>query len=278
VSSSAETLSRLETIIRPRRRIVTAFSGGVDSTLVAVVARKVLGKTEAPAVIGDSASLPRSELAAAQQLAAQWDLDLIEAAPGEQDDPAYRANAPDRCYHCKSHLYETLQKVAEARAIPFIANGTNLDDLDDIRPGLRAADEAQVISPLLDAGMTKADVRAVAQLVGLPNADKPASACLASRIPFGTEVTTERLAMVEAAEAILQALGFAGVRVRHHEQVARIEVSLDQVARLFDASISAQVIAKFNEVGFAHVAVDLAGYHSGSTHLSMSMGAKEQGL
>ena len=252
----------LRSVVGGYGRLITAYSGGVDSTLVAVVARQVLGRDAAPAVIGDSASLPRHELAEARRIAEAFDLQLVEVNPGEQDDPDYQANAGDRCYHCKSHLYDALWSLADERGIEHVANGTNADDLGDHRPGLDAARERRVVSPLLDAGLGKADVRALAERYGLPNADKPAAACLASRIPYGTAVTPRRLGMVERAEDALRDLGFRGFRVRHHETVARIEVPADQLALAVDRR--EQIVERLTEAGYTYVALDLAGFRSGS--------------
>ncbi|NBC96349.1 MAG: ATP-dependent sacrificial sulfur transferase LarE, partial [Deinococcus-Thermus bacterium] len=257
-------IDRLAGIITPRGRMLTAYSGGVDSTVVAAAARRVLGRANAPVAVGDSASLPRHELAEARDIAQQLDLELVELQPGEQDDPNYRANAGDRCYFCKSHLYASLWALADERGIPFIANGTNLDDTGDHRPGLDAAADNRIVSPLLEAELGKAEVRAIAETLGLPNADKPAAACLASRIPHGTQVTAERLAMIEQAEDALRELGFRGFRVRHHERVARIEVPLDQVQRLVDRPIREQVVGRLTAIGYLYVTVDLAGFRSGS--------------
>lgn len=257
-------LDTLERAVRPRLRLLTAYSGGVDSTLVAAVARRVLGRDHAPAAIGDSASLPRHELREARSIAASLDIRLIEVNPGEQLDANYRANAPDRCYHCKSYLYASLHRLADEMGFAFIANGTNTDDLGDHRPGLRAASESQVVSPLLEAGLNKADVRALAAHLGLANSDKPAAACLASRIPYGTPVTPKRLAMVESAEALLRDMGFCGFRVRHHETVARIELPHDQWPRMLDESIRSRVVERLTALGYSHVALDLAGFRSGS--------------
>ena len=250
--------------IRPRARLLTAYSGGVDSPLVALMARRVLGRDAAPAVVGDSASLPRNELTEARRLADALDLQLIEVNPGEQDDPDYQANAGNRCYFCKSHLYDALGELAAQLNISFIANGTNLDDLGDHRPGLTAASEAQVVSPLVDARFNKSDVRALAEHLNLPNADKPAAACLASRIPYGTEVTPQRLTMIEQAESALRDLGFTGFRVRHHESVARIELPLDQLPRMIDDDLRQQIVERLTAVGYTYVALDLAGFRSGS--------------
>ena len=259
---------RLFEMIEPRRHLLAAYSGGVDSTLVAVAARKVLGKADAPAAIGDSASLPRHELELARDLARRFDLELHEVNPGEQDDPNYQANRGDRCYFCKTHLYSTLQSLAGELNVTYIANGTNTDDPGDHRPGLQAANEFEVISPLLEAGLNKQDVRALAQSLGLPNADKPASACLASRLAYGTAVTPTRLTQIEQAENTLRRLGFNGFRVRHHESgaatIARIEVPADQLSRLVSDEVRQQVTDELAARGYTYVSVDLAGFRSGS--------------
>jgi uncharacterized protein len=265
-------LDRLIDAIRPRGSVLTAYSGGVDSTVVAAAARRALGRESAPAAIGDSPSLPRRELAEAMRLAERLDLELMVVAPREIADPSYQANASDRCYFCKTHLYETLGPAAAKRGITYIANGTNTDDLGDHRPGLVAADEAQVISPLVEAGLGKEDVRAIAQHLGLPNADKPAAACLASRIPYGTAVTPQRLAEVEQAEDALHRLGFSGFRVRHHEQVARLEVPLDQMPRLMKPGVRENVVAAMKEAGFSYVALDMEGFRSGSGNALLTVG------
>lgn len=270
----AELESRLAEALRPRGSVVTAFSGGIDSTLVAVVARRTLGKPAAPAAIGDSASLPRHELDDARRLARDLDLDLIEIQPGEQDDARYRANEGDRCYFCKSHLYEALHALAAERGFKWIANGTNTDDLGDHRPGLRAASEANVISPLVEAGFGKAEVRTLAQHLKLPNWDKPAAACLASRIAYGTPVTLERLSKVEQAETLLRELGFRGFRVRHHEQIARLEVPLDQIERLLDEPTRRRVTEGLKAIGYTFVTLDLEGFRSGSGNVLLQVGGR----
>ena len=256
--------------------MLTAYSGGIDSTLVAVAAKLALGREHAPAALGDSASLPRRELRDARQLALDLDLRLIEVAPGEQDDPGYQANAGDRCYFCKTHLYATMHRAARDLGVDLIANGTNADDPGDHRPGLRAADEAQVISPLLEAGLHKSDVRDLAALLGLPNAQKPAAACLASRLPYGTPVTPERLARVEAAEDALHGLGFTGFRVRHHEAVARLEIPADQIPRLFadGGELQHRVIQQVKAAGYRYVTLDLEGFRSGSGNVMLTVAGR----
>ncbi|MBB6430874.1 ATP-dependent sacrificial sulfur transferase LarE [Algisphaera agarilytica] len=267
-------VDRLLEVFRQRQglTVMTAFSGGIDSTLVAAAARRVLGRDAAPAAVGDSRSLPRRELQEVRQLAEQLDLKLLEVQPGEQLDPDYQKNAGDRCYFCKTHLYNTLQQTARTLGITAIANGTNLDDQGDHRPGLKAADEADVISPLVEAKLNKQDVRDVARLLGLPNWDKPAAACLASRLPYGTPVTAERLEQVEQAENTLADLGFTGFRVRHHEEVARLEIPLDQFARLSESGMRERVVDGLKAAGYTYISLDLEGFRSGSGNVTLTVG------
>lgn len=251
---------------------MTAYSGGIDSTLVAVAAHRALGPDNALAVIGDSPSLPRYELDQAVALAGRLGLNLRVVEPNEQHDPGYQRNAGDRCYFCKTHLYDTLHRTAKDLGYRYIANGTNADDLGDHRPGLIAAEEAQVISPLLEAELDKQAVRDLARHLDLPNADKPAAACLASRIPYGMEVTLERLAQVEQAEDALRDLGLTGFRVRHHDQVARIELPIDQIPRFMDPKIREKAVAAIKKAGFTFVSLDLEGFRSGSGNVLLTIG------
>jgi uncharacterized protein len=256
--------------IARRGRLITAYSGGIDSTLVAVVARHTLGKQNAPAAIGDSASLPRHELDEARALADTLDLALICVTPNEQADPGYQANGSNRCYFCKTHLYATLRPLADSLGIAHIANGTNTDDLGDHRPGLTAASEHGVVSPLVDAGFGKKQVRALALALGLPNHDKPAAACLSSRLAYGLPVTAERLAQVEAAESLMRQLGFVGFRVRHHDTLARIEVPQEQLANVLDPETRASITQGIKALGFTYVSLDLEGFRSGSGNLVLA--------
>lgn len=267
-------LADLEEVIRPRERLLTAFSGGVDSTVVAAAARRVLGRANAPVAVGDSASLPRRELAEALELAKGLDLEVHIVRPDEQDDPGYIANAGNRCYFCKTHLYQTLHALAGRIGVEFLANGTNTDDPGDYRPGLKAADEAEVVSPLLEARMDKAAVRAVAEHLQLANADKPAAACLASRIAHGTPVTREALTRVEVAEDALIAAGFRQLRVRDHGDVARLEIPLEAMPLLLADAVREQVVEACRSAGYAFVTLDLEGFRSGSGNVLLTVGAK----
>ncbi|WP_432800013.1 ATP-dependent sacrificial sulfur transferase LarE [Poriferisphaera sp. WC338] len=265
-------LTRLKTQIHSYPSLLTAYSGGIDSTLVAWAARKTLGKQAAPAVIADSPSLPRSELEAAISLATELDIQLHTIQPNEQHDPDYQANQGNRCYFCKSHLYTDMIALAEKLGIKYLANGTNADDTGDHRPGLTAASEAKIVSPLLDAGLTKTDVRRLAQKASLPNWDKPAAACLASRIPYGTPVTPERLTQIENAETALQTLGLSGFRVRYHDSLARIELQENDLKRsILEHQLRDQIILAVKAAGFTYVSLDLEGFRSGSGNLILTI-------
>jgi uncharacterized protein len=254
---------QLRTRIAALPGAVVAFSGGVDSTLVLAVAHSVLGD-RVVAITGRSPSVPERELNASRELAAHIGAEHIVIDTGEINSPDYAANPVNRCYFCKSELYSNLQRIAAERGLPYILNGTNIDDLGDHRPGLQAADEAQVISPLVEASLNKQEVRELSQQLGLPTWDKPAMACLASRIPYGQAVTREKLSMIEQAEDVLIGMGFQQVRVRHHGDVARIEVPREDLPKLLDADRSRIIESRFREIGFQFVTVDILGFRSGS--------------
>ncbi|TWT93433.1 hypothetical protein Pla108_39270 [Botrimarina colliarenosi] len=241
-----------------------AFSAGVDSTVVAKAAQLALGD-RAVAVVGVGAALPAGELSAARELAVVMGVRLVERATLEIENAAYQANAPDRCYHCKTELYGHVHAVARELSLAVVVNGANADDVGDHRPGMRAAEEHAVRSPLLELGFGKDRVRALAQHWGLPVWDKPAAPCLASRIAYGQQVTPERLAMVDGAEQRLRALGLRELRVRYHEgDIARIEVPDEAIGLIAVAETRRALVRDLRALGFKRVTLDLAGFESGS--------------
>lgn len=255
-------LDRCADILRRLDRVLVAFSGGVDSTFLLALAVQTLGRQRVLAVTGVSPSVPQRELREARELARQLDAQWLEMPTGELDDPNYSANPADRCYYCKIDLFTRLAELARQRGLTAVVSGANADDKADFRPGLRAGAELGVVNPLMEAGLTKADVRAASRALGLPTWNKPAYACLASRIPYGQPITAERLGRIERAETVLHELGLTGCRVRDHCPVARLEVPEEAIERA--VALRRQIVGPLKALGFAYVTIDLEGFRSGS--------------
>lgn len=256
--------------------VAVAFSGGIDSTLVAAAAQRVLGQ-RAVAVTADSASVPRSELADARRLAELIGIRHVVIETAEFDNPDYRRNDGSRCYYCKSELYDRIIQRLPTLGVEVVCSGANLDDLGDYRPGLTAAAERQIRHPLQEAGFSKQDVRTLAQEWSLPTWDKPASPCLSSRLAPGLTVTPERTARVEAAEMYLRQLGLRDCRVRLHEgELARIEVPIAEISSLADSTVRSALASYFRELGFRFVTLDLEGFRSGSLNDLVSLEVKRK--
>jgi uncharacterized protein len=251
--------------------IVIAFSGGTDSTLLAAVARQELGP-KAIAVTALSPTYPRSEQKAAARLARRLGIRHETVVSNELEIPGFSENPPDRCYHCKSELVRILRRVGRRHRIRAVADGTNADDLGDYRPGRRAATELGVLTPLLDVGLTKKEIRALSRRMGLPTADKPPMACLASRFPYGTHITRDKLKAVDRAEETLRKLGFRQVRVRHHGDVARIEVEGTELRKFMSQTVRRRAVSAVKRAGFLYVSLDLEGYRTGSLNDSLRKG------
>ena len=264
--SASDAQQKKEILIKNLRQLdslLVAFSGGVDSTFLLAVAHDVL-KDRVTAVTASSATYPLKEQKKSIEFAIKYNIKHIITHSDEVGLPEFSSNTPDRCYHCKKLLSIELKKIAEELKIQHIALAVNADDLSDYRPGIRAAGEMGLINPLVDAQLTKEDIRILSKEMGLPTWDKPAMACLASRVPYGERITEEKLKMIEAAEDFLIVNGFLQCRVRHHGSVARIEVNCSDITRITEEKLRKKIIEKFKQIGFLHIALDLEGYTTGS--------------
>jgi len=249
--------------LRGRGRMMVAFSGGVDSSYLAWAAHRALGD-DCLSVTAVSPSYPASHRAMAEEIVAQFSLPHRFIETHEMESASYRANASDRCYHCKSELFETMDRLGVELEFDATCYGVNTDDTSDFRPGHRAADEHKVLAPFLEVGLSKSEIRSLSRAAGLPTADLPASACLSSRLPYGTEVTIERLGQVEQGEEILRGLGFRQLRLRHHGELARIEIDPQELPRALDPAMAQRIVDLIKPLGFRYVSLDLEGYRTGS--------------
>lgn len=263
--------SRLYECLRQTGGLAIAFSGGVDSSYLAYAARQALGG-RCLAVTALSPSYPRVQREMAARIARDFEIPHRFIEVREMDNEDYRANRPDRCYHCKTELFDRIDEVMGELDFDAVAYGINRDDTGDFRPGHRAAREHHVLAPLLDAELGKAEIRALSRRAGLPTAELPASACLASRLPYGTRVTSQRLGQVELGEERLRALGFRQIRLRHHGNLARIEVAPEELRRALDPAMAAKMAAAIKPLGFRWIALDLEGYRTGSLNEGLADG------
>ncbi len=262
----ADPIDRLRAVLGRLERVVVAFSGGADSAFLAYMASDTLGPARVLCATAVSPSLAPEELDDCRALAAEWGLRWREIPTGELDDPAYRSNDADRCYHCKTSLLDAMTPLAETEGSTVVL-GVNVDDLGDHRPGQRAAAERGARFPLVESGYSKADVRRASRALGLRTWDKPAAACLASRVPYGTPVTLGTLTTVASAESGVRALGFRQVRVRHYGEMARLELEADEMARAI--SLRTEIVAAVRRAGYTYVTLDLEGFRSGNLNAAL---------
>jgi uncharacterized protein len=265
---------RLFSILKPMRRVIIAYSGGADSAYLAWAAHRVLGENVL-AITADSASIPESHKNDAEAFARECGFHHEYIETREFDNPDYTKNDPNRCFHCKDELFTRLEIVARERGIEHIAYGVNVDDLGDYRPGQRAAKLHQAKAPLVDAGLSKAEIRELSRLTGLSTWDRPAAACLSSRIPYGTPVTLENVKTVERGEEAVRQLGFRQFRVRFHGKLVRIEIAKDELVSALNPDMAHRFVEIFKPLGFHYVTIDLEGYRQGSLNAALA-DAKQQ--
>jgi uncharacterized protein len=263
--SLEEKENKLEELLKQLSPVIVAYSGGVDSSYLAYKAHSVLG-SQSLAVMAESASVPSSQRRMAAEIVRQFGIACKIVHSQELENPEYSANPSNRCYFCKDELFTQLNSVASEFGAATILDGLNADDLSDFRPGRKAGEEHKVRSPLMESGLSKAEIRELSRRAGLPTADQPASACLSSRFPYGVRITEEKLKIVDQGEEALRALGFRVFRVRHHDVLARLEFGPDDLKKALDPDMASRLLGLFKKLGYKYVTLDLEGYRTGSAN------------